>query len=75
VVGRIVKRLARREDLVITTKVGYGTRSGINASGHSRKHIMDSIDASLKRLDMDYVDVFMLHYFDVNTPVEETMGA
>ncbi|MDG4870084.1 aldo/keto reductase, partial [Guyparkeria sp. 1SP6A2] len=67
--------VARREDIVVTTKVGYGTRSGINASGHSRKHIMDSIDASLSRLGMDYVDVFMLHYFDVNTPVEETMGA
>ena len=75
VVGRILKRLTRREDIVVTTKVGYGTRSGINASGHSRKHIMDSIDASLKRLDMDYVDVFMLHYFDLNTPVEETMSA
>jgi len=75
VVGRIVKRLARREDLVITTKVGYGTRSGINASGHSRKHIMDSIDASLSRLGMDYVDLYMLHFFDVNTPVEETLGA
>lgn len=75
VVGRIVKRLARREDLVITTKVGYGTRVGINASGHSRKHILDSIDASLTRLGMDYVDVFMLHYFDVYTSVEETMQA
>jgi aryl-alcohol dehydrogenase-like predicted oxidoreductase len=75
VVGRILKRLVRREDVVVTTKVGYGTREGINASGHSRKHILDSIDASLTRLDMDYVDLYMLHFFDLNTPVEETMEA
>jgi len=75
VVGRILKRLVRRDDIVVTTKVGYGTRPGINASGHSRKHIMDSIDLSLGRMGMDYVDIYMLHFFDVNTPVEETMGA
>lgn len=75
VVGRILKRLVRREDIVVTTKVGYGTREGVNASGHSRKHIMDSIDASLARLGMDYVDLYMLHFFDLNTPVEETMAA
>lgn len=75
VVGRILKRLVRREDIVVTTKVGYGTREGVNASGHSRKHIMDSIDASLARLGMDHVDLYMLHFFDVNTPVEETMEA
>lgn len=75
VVGRILKRLVRREDIVVTTKVGYGTRPGINASGHSRKHILDSIDASLKRAVMDYFDVYMLHYFDIHTPVEETMSA
>jgi len=75
VVGRILKRLARRDDLVVTTKCGYGTRTGINASGHSRKHIMDSIDASLQRAGMDYFDIYMLHYFDLNTPVEETMEA
>jgi Predicted oxidoreductases (related to aryl-alcohol dehydrogenases) len=75
VVGRILKRLSRRDDIVVTTKVGYGTRQGLNSSGHSRKHIMDSIDASLQRLGMDYVDIYMLHYFDVNTPVEETWAA
>ena len=69
------KRLVRREDIVVTTKVGYGTREGINASGHSRKHIMDSIDASLGRLGMDHVDLYMLHFFDLNTPVGETMEA
>ena len=75
VVGRILKRLATREELVITTKVGYPIGKGVNAEGHSRKHIMDAIDGSLKRIGTDYVDVYMLHYFDVNTPVEETMGA
>jgi aryl-alcohol dehydrogenase-like predicted oxidoreductase len=75
VVGRILKRLARREEIVVTTKVGYDMGTYQNAGGHSRKHVMDAIDGSLKRLDMDYVDIYMLHYFDVNTPVEETMGA
>jgi aryl-alcohol dehydrogenase-like predicted oxidoreductase len=75
VVGRIVRRLAKRDELVITTKVGYPIGNGVNNQGHSRKHIMDGIDGSLRRLQTDYVDIFMLHYFDVNTPVEETMDA
>lgn len=75
VVGRILKRLVRREEVVITTKVGYDMGNYPNAGGHSRKHVMDGIDASLARLGMDYVDIYMLHFFDVNTPVEETMGA
>ncbi|SAL09133.1 aldo/keto reductase [Caballeronia telluris] len=75
VVGRILGRLARREEIVVTTKVGYDMGAYQNAGGHSRKHIMDGIDGSLKRLGMDYVDIYMLHYFDVNTPVEETMAA
>ncbi len=75
VVGRILKRLARREDIVVTTKVGYDMASTPNAGGHSRKHVMDGIDASLTRLGMDHVDLYMLHFFDVNTPVEETMHA
>ena len=75
VVGRILKRIARREEIVVTTKVGYDMGSYQNAGGHSRKHIMDGIDGSLARLGMDYVDIYMLHFFDENTPVEETMGA
>jgi 1-deoxyxylulose-5-phosphate synthase len=75
VVGRILKRLVRREEVVITTKVGYDMGDYPNAGGHSRKHVMDGIHGSLKRLNMDYVDIYMLHFFDVNTPVEETMGA
>lgn len=75
VVCNVLRRIARREDLVITTKVGYAMSNGINAQGHSRKHIFDAIDGSLKRMGMDYVDIYMLHYFDTETPVEETMRA
>jgi 1-deoxyxylulose-5-phosphate synthase len=75
VVGRILKRLTRREEIVVTTKVGYDMGAHPNAGGHSRKHVMDGIDGSLARMGMDYVDIYMLHFFDVNTPVEETMGA
>ncbi len=75
VVGRILHRIGHREDFVIATKVGYAISDGVNASGHSRKHIMDSIDGSLRRIGTDYVDIYMLHYFDIHTPVEETMEA
>jgi 1-deoxyxylulose-5-phosphate synthase len=75
VVGRVLKRIAQRDELVLTTKVGYPLGGGQNNQGHSRKHILDSIDGSLRRLGTDYVDVYMLHYFDVNTPIEETWEA
>jgi len=75
VVCNVLRRVARRDELIITTKVGYAMGSDVNAQGHSRKHIMDAIDASLTRMGMDYVDLYMLHYFDTETPVEETMGA
>lgn len=75
VVGRIVKRIANRQELVLTTKVGYPIGKGANNAGHSRKHIMDAIEGSLRRLQTDYIDIYMLHYFDVNTPIEETMSA
>lgn len=75
VVCNVLNRVARRDDLVITTKVGYAMSDNINAAGHSRKHIFNSIHASLKRMNTDYVDIYMLHFFDVNTPIEETMIA
>jgi len=75
VVCNVLRRIARRDDLVITTKVGYAMSNDINAQGHSRKNIFNAIDNSLKRMGMDYVDVYMLHYFDTETPVEETMAA
>lgn len=75
VVCNVLRRIARRDDLVITTKVGYAMSNDINAQGHSRKNIFKAIDNSLKRMGMDYVDIYMLHYFDTETPVEETMAA
>lgn len=75
VVGRILKRLKVRDELVITSKVGYAMSTDINASGHSRKNIMAAIDNSLRRIGSDYLDIYMLHYFDTEVSVEETMGA
>ncbi|UQG62206.1 aldo/keto reductase [Marinobacter sp. M3C] len=75
VVCNVLRRFGRRDELVITTKVGYAMSDDINARGHSRKHIFNAIDASLTRMGMDYVDIYMLHYFDTESPVEETMAA
>ncbi|MDO5494812.1 MAG: aldo/keto reductase family protein [bacterium] len=66
----------RRESLVVLTKVYWPTGpKGPNDAGLSRKHIMESIDGSLRRLGMDYVDVYQAHRYDVETPLEETMQA
>jgi 1-deoxyxylulose-5-phosphate synthase len=65
----------RREDYVLATKVFYPTGPGPNDRGLSRKHILDSIDASLRRLGTDYVDLYQIHRWDNETPIEETMGA
>src|SRR3954467_6499771 len=66
----------RRESLEILTKVYWPTGPGKhNDSGLSRKHIMESINGSLKRLGTDYVDVYQAHRYDTETPLEETMGA
>lgn len=75
VVGRILSRLAKRDEIVLTTKVGYPIGKGPNNAGHSRKHILDGIDASLKRIGTDYVDIYMLHFYDPAVPAEETMRA
>jgi aryl-alcohol dehydrogenase-like predicted oxidoreductase len=74
--GRLLRTLfGMREEYVVATKVNGRTMPGENGQGLSRKHIMASIDASLKRLDLDYVDLYQIHRFDPNTPVEETMDA
>ncbi len=74
--GRLLRKLfGMREEYVVATKVNGKTMPGENGQGLSRKHIMASIDASLKRLDLDYVDLYQIHRFDPNTPVEETMDA
>ena len=75
VLGRAIKDLARREEVVIATKVFFPLSDKPNQGGLSRKHIMDAIDASLKRLQMDYVDLYQIHRFDPETPIEETVEA
>ncbi len=74
--GRLLKQLfGMREEYVVATKVHGRTMPGENGQGLSRKHIMASIDASLDRLGLDYVDLYQIHRFDPRTPVEETMEA
>jgi aryl-alcohol dehydrogenase-like predicted oxidoreductase len=75
VTGRALKELARREDLVIATKVCAVMRPGPNGRGLSRKAILHEIDASLRRLGMDYVDLYQIHRWDGATPIQETMEA
>jgi aryl-alcohol dehydrogenase-like predicted oxidoreductase len=74
--GRLLKRLfGMREEYVVATKVHGRTMPGENGRGLSRKHILASIDASLKRLELDYVDLYQTHRWDDSTPIEETMDA
>jgi aryl-alcohol dehydrogenase-like predicted oxidoreductase len=73
--GRVLRKFLPRDQAVIATKVFYPTGPGANDRGLSRKHILDSIDASLKRLQMDYVDLYQAHRWDSETPIEETMEA
>ncbi len=89
ITGRLLREFTRREEIVVATKVFFPVMKGFqggnapgpkpvvppNLSGLSRKHILDAVDASLKRLGMDYVDLYQIHRFDYGTPVEETMEA
>ena len=75
VVGSALKEFARRDEVVIATKVFNPMSQAPNDGGLSRKHIMNSIDASLRRLKTDYVDLYQIHRWDYNTPIEETMEA
>ena len=74
VLGRALRDFAKRDQVVITTKVFNRMGDGPNDRGLSRKHILDSIDASLRRLGTDYVDVYMIHRWDYETPIEETLA-
>ena len=74
-VGRAVKTYARREDIVLATKVHNTMHDGPGGSGLSRKAILEQLDASLRRLDTDYIDLYYIHRFDPDVPVEETMEA
>ncbi len=74
-VGRAVRTYARREDIVLATKVYGRMHDGPGGQGLSRKAIMEQIDGSLTRLGTDYVDLYLIHRYDDETPIEETMEA
>ncbi|MDB5662212.1 MAG: alcohol dehydrogenase [Sphingomonas bacterium] len=75
IVGRLLKEFMPREEAVIATKVHGRMRPGANGAGLSRKAILQEIDASLRRLGTDYVDLYQIHRFDHDTPIEETLEA
>jgi aryl-alcohol dehydrogenase-like predicted oxidoreductase len=75
IVGRALHDFARRDEVVVATKVYFPWRKGPNGGGLSRKAIFTAIDASLKRLGMDFVDLYQIHRWDHSTPIEETLEA
>ena len=75
IVGRALKDFTRREEVVIATKVFFPMFPGPNGGGLSRKAIFTAIDASLRRLGTDYVDLYQIHRWDYSTPIEETLEA
>ena len=75
ITGRVLGKLLTREEFVLATKVHGQTMPGENGRGLSRKHVLASIDASLRRLGLDYVDLYQIHRWDPRTPIEETMEA
>ena len=75
ILGRALRDFAQRDEIVLATKLRYGWRKGPNTQGLSRKVILAEIDASLRRLGTDYVDLLQIHRWDAATPIEETMEA
>lgn len=75
ILGKAIKDIGRREEMVIATKVNGQMRPDVNGVGLSRKAILAEIDQSLKRLGLDYVDLYQIHRWDNQTPIEETMEA
>ncbi len=75
VTGRLLREFTRREEVVVASKVYMPMSDDVNDRGLSRKHIMDAIDKSLRRLNMEYVDLYQIHRWDYETPIEETMEA
>jgi len=75
VTGKLLREMVPRDEVVIATKVFFPMNDKPNMGGLSRKHILSSIDASLQRLGLDYVDLYQIHRWDYNTPIEETMEA
>ncbi|WP_088036425.1 aldo/keto reductase [Evansella clarkii] len=72
IIGKFLK--GKRDQVILATKVGLPTGRGRNQSGLSRTHIMKEVDASLRRLQTDYIDLYQVHHFDPNTPLEETLS-
>ena len=75
IVGRALREMGKRDELVVATKVFYSGRDRPNTGGLSRKAIMTAIDDSLRRLGLDYVDLYQTHRWDYETPIEETLEA
>jgi aryl-alcohol dehydrogenase-like predicted oxidoreductase len=75
ILGKALRDYASRDEVVIATKVYSDMGPGPNDRGLSRKHILSAIDASLKRLQTDYLDIYQIHRWDYDTPIEETLGA
>lgn len=75
ILGRAIRDFARRDDVVIGTKAYFKMSDDPNDRGLSRKHLMTAIDASLKRLGTDYIDLYQIHRYDAETPIEETLRA
>ena len=75
ILGRALSDFATRDQVIVATKAFYPMGDGPNDKGLSRKHLLDAIDGSLRRLGMDYVDLYQIHRFDAETPIEETLEA
>ncbi len=75
ILGRAIRDLVRRDEVVIATKVFYPTSKNPNGRGLSRKAIMTEVEASLRRLGTDYIDLYQIHRWDHETPIEETLEA
>lgn len=75
ITGRALREYGRRDELVIATKVHYAMGDGPNMSGLSRKHIIQACDASLRRLGVDTIDLYQIHRFDSDVPIDETLAA
>lgn len=75
VTGKLLGELTRRDEVVVATKVYFQMEDRPNRGGLSRKHILDSVRDSLRRLDMEYIDLYQIHRWDETTPIEETLEA